>query len=512
MKTRKGLLLTLGGISLTAALTLSGCGAVEGALEAIQGDQVEGALSTEAPEPVWRAEIQHATPQVAISQNANVAVTYFIKDEALMLGGFDLKDGSELWAYPANTGSQTNSYPLKIRTLVDNGESFVLNILDPVDGPADDSGRFDRSHPLQIINIASGEVAATTEPEYWVGTWATVCLDEKKACVPARNGDVVSTLSVSSRGEVSVDEAVSVFPGYAFIDRVDDDGTFIGETKEGVPTFGLFRDNEIKWSRPISDLGVSDLRRSDSRVGYEDLNIVTSFFNKDGTEVVGQGESDVLTIASRMIDVAPMKDSVGHFSTLALDTKTGETLWEAEGTPCLNGVAVMCSGESTIQEKQGRWDYLPSTQAVWRFEPMTGKKIWETEVEKLTLLDNEGWEVPRGSSIQVIAVGNDHKLIDLEDGTLSAPTAEQVFRCEVSGPDYKAYERSIPAEGKITWTGNKSTVGCGVESNDIPVSGFSKAVAVTGSPRPFDASEDWDVWDKQVRVVSTMDGLVAYEF
>lgn len=463
------------------------------------------------PPPRWNTNVQLAGDSVVVAQGANTVVSYFAQDDALMIGGFDLTDGTQRWSYPANTGSQSTSAAVSPRAFVDGDRTFVVNVLDPVDGPADEQGNFARSHPLQIIDVASGEVNATTAPEYWVGPAAGGCTDTTKACLLTRINGAVHTLSVSATGEMRVNDAPNAIPGLASLSRLDPDGTVLGETDEGTPTIGRFRNEILEWTRPLAELGVTGLERARNNVGYEHLWLATEFFAEDGSGVSDLGDADILTVSTRMIDTAEFKDSTGVYATSVLDARTGKTLWDTEGRPCFNAAFVMCSGESTARDSGGTTELLPSTQNVWKFSPRSGDKLWETSLKDMTVAPKTGWLVPKGGTLQPVQLGSNHELLNLEDGTVTQPTAEQIFGCSAEGKPFTAPEKSFTASRSTSWTGNRVTAGCSIDSDDIGASGFSEAVILSATTRPIDAAPGWNSRDKQLRVLATAEGLVAYE-
>lgn len=509
---KKSRLFILSSIAVAAALTLSSCSAVEGMLDSLKGDRSESVLTTAAPEPLWKTDVQLAGDGARIVEEVNTAVSYIAKDDAFMLAGFDLDSGEEKWAIPAGTGSQPEGYSVSLRLFQDESGTYALNFLDAVDGPSDENGNFYRGHPIQIVNVETGDITHTIDPTYWVGSQPLVCIDDDKGCLLSKRGDVISTLSVSSTGEVTQNPALESFPDFTYVDRIDVDGSFYGE-KDGVPLVGRYRDGKLEWTTPLAELGLTDLERSTGNSGYRNLTPASYFFTKDGEGVRDSADADVVVITTRIIDADSIyKVSKGTYSSTALDAKSGEKLWSAEGKLCFEYIAVMCSGESTIKrDTEGVLEWLPADQTAWGFDVMSGEKTWETAVPKMTLYEAEGWKTPPGSSLQVFKSDGSYQLFNVEDGEITEPTVEQTFECVVKGEPYSAFSSSIPAKGLIKWTGNFVAAGCGVDKEDVGVSGFSEAVVIAGSPKPFDAAEGWDVWEKQLRVVSTAEGLVAYE-
>lgn len=497
---KKRLVRVLSAAALAATLTLTvGCSQIEELASGITGGDKSTALSMlskPAGNPMWSVEIQPAGTDGPLIVDETV-VSYIVENGYLYLAGFDLQTGEKLWSRSAATGASTH-LPLEVFTAED-GTPLIVKRNPP---EADETNYF--HHPVEIIEVATGEVRKTTGLEWWTAPlWFGECLVSTSICIyGVKEGVELQDLGLTENGVFTVNPNISVLPQFEMVlDANPDDDFIYGRGADGVNIGTYFRDGQSKWDIPVTELGLPEgiTKREDANA-FMGVSIVAQSFDED----------EVVLVDATYRDLSGGK-ALQESVVSALDMKTGEILWSTPGELCARGV--VCEGENYLQENpdDGSWGYLAGDFNLVGYDLRSGDKKWETATEAMVMYPDVPWRVV-GDHYAILDVEGSRKLIDLDSGELIEITEEQSFGCLTDGPTFTHHRSSRPDLPLVEDTNNHVSQACGLNGESSDIASFSRNVVASTSNKPFGANPEWSVFDKQIRVVATADGIHAYKF
>lgn len=455
--------------------------------------------SVPAGEPLWKVETQTAAQPPRIA--GDTVVAYVVEDGALMIKGFGIDSGKEQWAYPAETGASRQVLPNL--ALDSDGNPIVGNFSVPERLDLD-SNNFYWHHPIQVIDVNTGELRGVAPAEWWLYSTPFDCADATLLCfagVNEHSGGQSRLVGIDATGTIVLDSFDSL-PDLAVPKGAASGNASLifGEHTDGTPTAWFVEGGKASWSIPLTELGQTEFTQELGGIGYDYTH----------ASVFLDAKEQVL-----LVDVTQNPKSGvtrSHAATVtALNPATGEKLWSKPADLCAAGTALICEGEVSSTEKESGLVYAPGDYTLSMVNLRTGEAKWSHEEKNFPLYNQKkAWGVAGGSAL--VLNTEIPKLLDLSSGKVTEITPEQSFGCYGEGKTFEHHRSSRPDLPLVSDTSNVTATACTIDSVETDPAAFSQGVVASISQKPFDADESWNVFAKQIRVIATADGIYAYEF
>lgn len=484
------------------AIAATGCAALEAA-EGSQAEQVDRAaemLTTPAGEPVWEVKTQTAGfgPQIV----GDTVLSYIVEEGALKLAGYDLETGDEKWKTAAGTGAQAPSGRVPLRLFKNAaGEPQVLNVLAPVNLPQPDGSGFYK-HPLQVIDVATGEAKPIPEPQYWISAVNDNCVSETVSCTLGQHPSDSSyhPIGIDENGEPVTEPWLDVLPDYSFLNGELANGIVLGMIRDGAASASLVEDGAERWRVTLKDLGISGVTvETENRQGFKNFMSQGHLLKDD----------DVLLVSLENLDFnASNVATLSGGALTALDRETGEVLWSTTGTMC---ASVVCAGSPEVSNEGNKGVWSPADYKITSYEPRSGEEQWSIELEDVNPYSELGWNSP-SDSLLLLETASGVQIVETDDGTVREALPDEVFGCVERVAAYQQHEFTRPDNPVVDYTENHIAASCGLGGVSTDPDTFSQATVATNTNTLFNAPDDWDILTPQKRVIPTVNGIALYEF
>lgn len=480
----------------TTFFLTTGCSQIQGLAADLTGedDKTLAMLTQPAGEPLWSVAIRPAGSSGPLIIDETV-VSYVVEDGELKLAGFSLASGEKVWDFHAATGASTH-LPIEAFTGNDGTDYVVYRSTPEFDVPTN----YWR-HPITVIEADTGSVKVTSSPEWWTAPVSPECAGIEMVCMAGMQPDSpLETIAIDENGVFNVNPLSSRFPQlHSVHDAYPGDDFVTGVGKDGANVGVYVQDDEPAWDIPLADLGLpATLDSNESGLYWPEATAVAQKFPDDQVVLIDATYRDLST------------DLVIQEATVtALDMNSGEILWATPGELCLHGI--VCEGENSFIQEDGSRSYQPGDFTLARHDLRTGEREWENTLEAMTMYPEISWEVV-GDEYGVLSLEDSNKLMHLSSGELLDIADEQRFGCWTEGPTFTHHRSSRPDLPLVEDTNNVVSQSCGESGVAGDLTSFTQNVVASRSNKPFAAGDDWNAFEKQVRVIATTDGIHAYEF
>jgi hypothetical protein len=398
------------------------------------GDSSDDAEPPPGPEPAveaWSLDLSSMVGPPVLAGDG-VAVVQTVEDEDLDLVAVDTATGEELWRRTTTPGTEAPATPVRPRLIPQGGDDPVL--VYARFGGEGEAG----SASVTIVrpDLRTGEDEWVTEP-LDVTSGPEPCADGSRGtlCVTTTDDSATYHRIVV---DVGTGAAERVPPPAADVRRSMDGGELTDLRVNGDETIALLDDGRVVWTALVDD--VIGPRVTAQFRGWWAHDIDAGLF----VGTLGRFER-----VDQEVDLTT-------FRMVALDDATGAVAWTDDGsTPaCVDRLAVprarlapatpagpslRCRPTGTAvfpRDVEGEVRFTDLGVVLEHFDPATGETDWELDLGARPSLplrnrgvDLRGVGAVAGPRTSVLPVDGTPTLVDLVDGTTSAPDPDAVLAC-----------------------------------------------------------------------------------
>jgi len=415
--------------ALVLLVTLTGCTPGTGLIPESDSDVAARELD-EVATPDWTVDASLVGKPVA----ADGVVLAYTKASSgsLQVEAWDATTGEQLWADTAVTGAATPGVMVTATIITDDEDKHYAAYL----RPGDDKDWQD----LVLADLATGTPVALTDNRVWASSRPSSCADGDDICFTgwkqsAYDAGKLNYRFTTAGGDISPDTDV-VLPDTA---RMLGNRVYSTNTRppEGTEVLGSSADGQLLWERAYTDV-FGEGTSSDAGWAWDDV------------------DSDEVLLGAGYVDTSAARESAEftHDATLrsvvALDPKSGETVWSLDGADFCDqdvreddradGQRTLClykSGTTTYTQTGDGTDYdAVSTDFdvdLIGVDRATGEVDWTLPLGGEEFEgDSDDATFASFSANRVMLVEGEPAIVNLTTGEHTEPSEDAVYACSTA--------------------------------------------------------------------------------